>query len=92
MDILQQGKTIPFHICGFAMTVDDLLGWADRHDIELDGHWFERLDATQAEILHGLPWKIEWPYAHPFIRHRTEKYSNGSPRPATCFLLGTNAT
>ncbi len=52
------------------MTVDDLLRWADRHDIEPDGHWFERLDATRAEILHGLPWKIEWPYAHLILRSR----------------------
>ncbi|PBK82085.1 hypothetical protein ARMGADRAFT_1019829 [Armillaria gallica] len=74
------------------MTVDDLLRWADRYDIEPDGHWFERLDATRAEILHRLPWKIEWPYAHLFVRHRTEKYSDSSPGSATCFLLGTNAT
>ncbi|PBK88753.1 hypothetical protein ARMGADRAFT_1015876 [Armillaria gallica] len=41
------------------MTVDDLLGWADRYDTEREGHWFERLDATRTENLHGLPWKIK---------------------------------
>ncbi len=74
------------------MTVDNLLHWADTHNIELNAPFFKRLDVTRREILDRLPWKIEGPYACLFVDHETEKLSDGLPRPATCFFVGTNGS
>ncbi|SJL12268.1 uncharacterized protein ARMOST_15691 [Armillaria ostoyae] len=86
------GKTVLLHICGFAMTVDELLHWADTHNIEPNAPFFKRLDVTRREILDRLPWKIEGPYACLFVDHETEKLTDGLPRPATCFFVGTNGS
>ncbi|PBK93258.1 hypothetical protein ARMGADRAFT_1165489 [Armillaria gallica] len=86
------GKTVLLHICGFAITVDDLLHWADTHNIEPNAPFFKRLDVTRREILDRLPWKIEGPHACLFVDHETEKLSDGLPRPATCFFVGTNGS
>ncbi|PBK78842.1 hypothetical protein ARMSODRAFT_57464 [Armillaria solidipes] len=86
------GKTVLLHICGFAMTVDDLLHWADTHHIEPNAPFFKRLDVTRRVILDRLPWKVEGPYACLFVDHETEKLSDGLPRPATCFFVGTNGS
>ncbi len=64
------------------MTVDNLFHWADMHNIEPNAPFFKRLDVTRREILDRLPWKID----------ETEKLSDGLPRPATYFFVGTNGS
>ncbi|PBK89249.1 hypothetical protein ARMGADRAFT_1015416 [Armillaria gallica] len=73
------GETIHFHICGFAMTGDDLPRWADRYDTERDGRWFKRLDATRTENLHELPRKIKG-HMHIYLSDIGRKSIHGSPR------------